>query len=75
MIRPLLVSNEIATRVVTDPRVAFFTFIGSAKVGWSLRSKLAQGTRCALEHGGAAPVIIAKDADVEDAVDRLSAST
>lgn len=69
--RPLLVSNEIATRVVTDPRVAFFTFIGSAKVGWSLRSKLAPGTRCALEHGGSAPVIIARDADMEDAVSRL----
>lgn len=69
--RPLLISNEIATEIVTDPRVAFFTFIGSAKVGWSLRSKLAPGTRCALEHGGSAPVIIASDADIEDAADRL----
>ncbi len=69
--RPLLVSNEIATKVITDPRVAFFTFIGSAKVGWSLRSKLAQGTRCALEHGGSAPVIVTGDTDIEDAVSRL----
>jgi acyl-CoA reductase-like NAD-dependent aldehyde dehydrogenase len=69
--RPLLISNEIATKLVTDSRVAFFAFIGSAKVGWSLRSKLAPGTRCALEHGGSAPVIIAKDADIEDAADRL----
>jgi hypothetical protein len=37
--------------------VAFFSFIGSAKVGWSLKSKLAPGTRCALEHGGVAPLI------------------
>ena len=29
-----------------------------------LRSQLAPGTRCALEHGGVAPVIVAKDADV-----------
>ena len=70
-VRSLLVSNDVATQIVTDPRVAFFTFIGSAKVGWSLRSKLAPGTRCALEHGGSAPVIIAKDADIEDAADRL----
>ena len=69
--KPLLVSNDIATQVVTDRRVAFFTFIGSARVGWSLRSKLAPGTRCALEHGGSAPVIITKDADIEDAADRL----
>jgi acyl-CoA reductase-like NAD-dependent aldehyde dehydrogenase len=30
-----------------------------------LRSKLAPGTRCALEHGGAAPVILADDFDSE----------
>jgi acyl-CoA reductase-like NAD-dependent aldehyde dehydrogenase len=53
-----------ATALVTDPRVGFFSFIGSAGVGWSLRSQLAPGTRCALEHGGAAPVIVAADADL-----------
>ena len=31
-----------------------------------LRSQLAPGARCALEHGGAAPVIIAADADLDD---------
>jgi len=54
-----------AERMVTDPRVAFFSFIGSARVGWMLRSKLAPGTRCALEHGGAAPVIVDDTADLE----------
>ena len=60
-----------AERLVIDGRVAFFTFIGSAKVGWYLRSKLAPGTRCALEHGGAAPVIICDDADLKLAVPSL----
>ena len=60
-----------AERLVTDSRVAFLTFIGSAKVGWYLRSKLAPGTRSALEHGGAAPVIICDDADLELAVPSL----
>ena len=69
--RPLLIANDVATKLVTDPRVAFFTFIGSARVGWSLRSKLAPGTRCALEHGGSAPVIVTADADLDDAADRL----
>jgi acyl-CoA reductase-like NAD-dependent aldehyde dehydrogenase len=54
-------SNETAERLVTDSRVGFFSFIGSAKIGWMLRSKLAPGTRCALEHGGAAPVILLDD--------------
>ncbi|SHG83151.1 aldehyde dehydrogenase family protein [Ferrimonas marina] len=56
--------NDTAERMVTDPRVAFFSFIGSARVGWMLRSKLAPGTRCALEHGGAAPVIVDASADL-----------
>jgi len=52
-------------KLVTDPRVAFFSFIGSAQVGWMLRSKLAPGTRCALEHGGVAPVIVDESANME----------
>ena len=57
--------NDIATDLVRDSRVAFFSFIGSARVGWMLKSKLAPGARCALEHGGIAPAIIAEDADLE----------
>ncbi|MGF1476993.1 MAG: aldehyde dehydrogenase family protein [Geminicoccaceae bacterium] len=59
---------ETAEALATDRRVAFFSFIGSAKVGWMLRSKLAPGCRVALEHGGAAPVIVTEDADLEVAV-------
>ncbi len=58
----------LATQLVCDPRVAFFSFIGSAKVGWMLRSKLAPGTRCALEHGGVAPVIVDASADLNKAI-------
>ncbi|OED34128.1 aldehyde dehydrogenase [Chromatiales bacterium (ex Bugula neritina AB1)] len=56
----------VAEQLVTDTRVGFFSFIGSAKIGWMLRSKLAPGARCALEHGGAAPVIIDQSADLDD---------
>lgn len=56
---------DVAEKLVTDPRVGFFSFIGSYKVGWMLRSKLAPGTRCALEHGGVAPLILCEDADEE----------
>ena len=64
--------HDAATKLVTDSRVAFFSFIGSASVGWMLRSKLADGTRCALEHGGVAPVIVSHDADMDDTVALLS---
>ncbi|MDA0340571.1 MAG: aldehyde dehydrogenase family protein [Proteobacteria bacterium] len=65
-------NSTVATKLVTDPRVAFFSFIGSGKVGWSLRSQLAPGTRCALEHGGVAPVIVAPDADLDMAIPILT---
>ena len=61
----------VAEKLVADERIGFFTFIGSAKVGWMLRSKLAPGVRCALEHGGAAPVIIDQDADLGMAIPKL----
>ena len=65
-------SRELSQRLVTDPRVGFFSFIGSPGVGWQLRSQLAPGVRCALEHGGAAPVIVAADADLAQAVPALA---
>jgi acyl-CoA reductase-like NAD-dependent aldehyde dehydrogenase len=65
-------SREVTGKLVTDPRVGFFSFIGSAAVGWSLRSRLAPGARCALEHGGAAPVIVAADADLAATVSALA---
>lgn len=65
-------NHDVAEALVTDPRVAFFSFIGSARVGWYLRSKLAPGTRCALEHGGVAPVIMTADANVTAAIPALA---
>jgi len=63
--------SNIAEKLVTDKRVNFFSFIGSAKIGWYLQSKLSPGTRSALEHGGVAPVIVEKDADLDKALPML----
>jgi len=60
-----IIGNKGAEALVTDPRVNFFSFIGSSRIGWHLRSKLAPGARCALEHGGVAPVIVEQDADID----------
>jgi len=69
-----LVTDDVAVAesLAVDPRVAFLSFIGSAKVGWMLRSKLAPGTRCSLEHGGVAPAIVAADADLGVAVPKIA---
>lgn len=64
--------RDVVQKLVSDERVGFLSFIGSANVGWMLRSQLAPGTRCALEHGGAAPAIVAADADLDDAVPSLA---
>jgi acyl-CoA reductase-like NAD-dependent aldehyde dehydrogenase len=61
----------LADKLVTDPRIAFLSFIGSAPVGWSLRAKTAPGVRCALEHGGAAPVIVDQSAKLDAIIEPL----
>jgi acyl-CoA reductase-like NAD-dependent aldehyde dehydrogenase len=64
--------RSVAEALVTDPRVSFFSFIGSPTVGWSLRSKLAPGTRCSLEHGGAAPVILNDSSNLQATVGAIT---
>lgn len=60
--------NDVSEILVTSNKINFFSFIGSAKVGWWLKSKLAPGVRCALEHGGAAPAIVDKTANLEKTI-------
>jgi acyl-CoA reductase-like NAD-dependent aldehyde dehydrogenase len=67
VVRDLAVAGQLAA----DPRVDLFSFIGAARVGWTLRARLAPGTRCLLEHGGAAPVVVLPDADHEAALPAL----
>lgn len=58
----LHLKHHDATKLATDPRVRALNFIGSAAVGWNLKSCVAPGVRVTLEHGGVAPVILAPDA-------------
>ncbi|MBT7768256.1 MAG: aldehyde dehydrogenase family protein [Bdellovibrionales bacterium] len=59
----ILCQRSVTEQVVADSRVAFLSFIGSEEVGWRLRSMLAPGASCALEHGGVAPVIVDASGD------------
>ena len=58
----LVCENDVAESLIKSPKIAFMTFIGSARVGWYLNRNVADGTRVALEHGGVAPVIVEKSA-------------
>ncbi len=63
---------EVADALVRSDKIAFFSFIGSARVGWMLRAALQPGVRCALEHGGVAPCIVSASADLDSAIPAIA---
>lgn len=60
---------SLAEAMVRDERFAMVSFTGSAKVGWHIKS-IAGRKKVALELGGNGAVIIAEDADLEQAAAR-----
>lgn len=64
-------SNELAEKMVTDPRIMTFSFTGSDTVGLKLQGK-AIGKKVALELGGNAAVIVHSDADIQRAAARCA---
>lgn len=64
--------DSTTAAIINDPKLSFFSFIGSGTVGWELSHKLAPGTRYALEHGGVAPVIVDKEVDIKKIVPSLA---
>jgi acyl-CoA reductase-like NAD-dependent aldehyde dehydrogenase len=66
-------ASEIGDVLVADDRVKLITFTGSSGVGWKLRERAAR-KRVNLELGNATPVIVAADADLDDAAARLAAN-
>jgi acyl-CoA reductase-like NAD-dependent aldehyde dehydrogenase len=66
-------SSEIGDVLVGDERVRLISFTGSVPVGWGLRER-APRKRVNLELGNATPVIVAADADLDDATSRLAAN-
>ncbi len=65
-------SNEVAEKLVTDPRMKILSFTGSPRVGWYLKSK-APKKKVILELGGNAAVIVERDADLDPVARRLVA--
>jgi acyl-CoA reductase-like NAD-dependent aldehyde dehydrogenase len=54
----------------TDERLKLLSFTGSPAVGWDLKAKAGK-KKIVLELGGNAAVIVDRDADLEDAVERI----
>ena len=66
-----LCEDQIAEEMAASPQISFLSFIGSAKIGWKLKSQVAPGVHCLLEHGGIAPVIIDETADLDSLIPKI----
>lgn len=64
----LMCDNDTTALLAADSRLGYVSFIGSARVGWKIKSALAPGVKIALEHGGNASIIVADDAKLSAAV-------
>jgi len=67
----LYCEDDVAEKLVTDPRIPTFSFTGSDRVGWMLKEK-APRKHVVLELGGDAAAIVAEDADLAWAVPRCA---
>ena len=63
-------SRAGADLFTTDDRLKLLSFTGSPAVGWDLKAKAGR-KKVILELGGNAAVIVDKDADLEDAAERI----
>ncbi len=68
----LLCNNDTTAEIAKSNRIGYISFIGSSEVGWSIKENLAPGVKIALEHGGNAPVIITKDANLSKAIPQIA---
>jgi len=66
-------ASEIGDVLIEDERVKAITFTGSGPVGWKLRER-APKKRVNLELGNATPVIVAADADIDLAAEKIAAN-
>jgi acyl-CoA reductase-like NAD-dependent aldehyde dehydrogenase len=63
-------SRDGANLFTTDERLKLLSFTGSPEVGWALKAKAGK-KKVVLELGGNAAVIVDRDADLDDAVERI----
>lgn len=68
----LLCSNETTAEIAKSNLIGYISFIGSSEVGWSIKQNMAPGVKICLEHGGNAPVIVEKDANLSKAVPQIA---
>ena len=73
MLNTFLCDDKATRTLIQDPRLSQISFTGSAHVGWELKKLTSKPF--ILELGGAAPVYIHKDANIEAAANTLAMSS
>ena len=68
----LLCNNETTAALSSSDKLGYISFIGSSKIGWEVKKNMAPGVSIALEHGGNAPVIVSKNANLSKAVPQIA---
>lgn len=63
-------SREKGNELVADDRIAVLSFTGSPAVGWKMKQQAGK-KKVVLELGGNAAAIVCKDANIEEAVNKL----
>lgn len=71
LVQAIPCDNTVAATLAASGRIDYLSFIGATRIGWRLRSALFPGVRCVLELGGAAPVVVNEDADLDLALPLL----
>lgn len=68
----LVCENETTAKLAQSPLLGYISFIGSSKIGWNIKAKIAPGVKIALEHGGNAPTILRADANLKLAIPQIA---
>lgn len=68
----LVCNNETTAELAQSPLLGYISFIGSSKIGWNIKAKIAPGVKIALEHGGNAPVVVRADANLKLAIPQIA---
>lgn len=63
------------SKIVSDKRFQYVSFIGSEKIGWDIWKKVHPGTKVQFEHGGTSSAIVSSDADIDKALNSLLLSS
>lgn len=68
----LLLEDEQTEKVCADSRISFLSFTGASSTGWYLRSLISPGAQSILIHGGACPVIVDENCNLEKAASLIT---